>query len=63
MAVMNAVSIPSSQRARRSIGGPPPRSPAAPPMTKGAKTAPFRSCSVAPKCGIRKSTEVDKTWG
>ncbi len=43
IAVRLAVSIPASQRAKRSAGGPPGRSPPAPPMARGAKTAPLPS--------------------
>lgn len=43
IAVRLAFPIPSSHWARRSFGGPPARSPPAPPMARGAKTAPLPS--------------------
>lgn len=43
IAVRHAVCIPSSHRARRSAGGPPARRPPAPPVARGAKTAPLPS--------------------
>ena len=63
MAVMDAVSIPSSQRARRSAGGPPARSPAAPPIARGAKTAPFHSCCVELESGTRRVGESGQSMG
>ena len=43
IAVRHAVFIPSSHRPRRSAGGPTARSPPAPPIASGEKTAPLHS--------------------